>query len=104
VVELELLQLVCSRCNYRADLLIGTQDPGQTFSDLNEDFAYYRLFLCPEDNDIHSIDIHFREFDGSCPQHGVELLPLTELPHACPKCGGPLEVTKKDILKPEKGE
>jgi hypothetical protein len=104
VVELELLQLVCSRCNYRADLLIGTQDSEQTFSDLNEDFAYYRLFLCPKGNDIHSIDIHFREFDGSCPEHGVELLPLTELPQTCPKCSGPVQVTKRDILKPEKGE
>jgi hypothetical protein len=104
VVELELLQLVCHRCDHRTDLLIGTQDPGQTFSDLNEDFAYYRLFLCPEGNDIHSMDIHFREFDGNCPQHGVGLQPLTDLPRACPKCGGPVQVTEKFLLKPEKGE
>ena len=83
---------------------MGTQDPGQTFSDLNEDFAYYKLFLCPKGNDIHSIDIHFREFDGNCPQHKVELRPLTKLPETCPRCGGPVQMTPKDILKPEKGE
>jgi hypothetical protein len=104
VVELELLQIGCPHCNYKADLLIGTQDPGQTFSDLNEDFAYYRLFLCPEGNDIQSIDISFREFDGNCQQHRVELHPMTTLPEICPKCGGPIQVTKKDILKPQKGE
>jgi hypothetical protein len=104
LVELELFQLSCSRCDYKADLLVGTQEPAQTLSDLNEDFAYYRLFLCPEGNDIQSMDIHFREFDGNCPQHGVELQSLADMPRTCPKCGGPIRATKKGILKPQKGE
>lgn len=104
MVKLELFQLVCSRCDYKADLLVGTQEPAQTFSDLNEDFAYYRLFLCPEGSDIQSMDINFREFDGNCSQHGVELKPLTEMPKTCPKCGGPVRVSRKDILKPQKRE
>jgi hypothetical protein len=104
VVELELFQLVCSRCDYKADLLVGTQEPAQTFSDLNEDFAYYRLFLCPEGSDIQSMDINLREFDGNCSQHGVELKPLTEMPKSCPKCGEPVRVSRMDILKPHKRE
>jgi ribosomal protein S27AE len=101
---LELQQLACPRCNYTANLLVGTLDVEQTFSDLNEDFAYYKLFLCPEGNDINSIDINFREFDGNCPQHKVELRPLTNSPETCPRCGGPFQVTRKGILKPERGE
>lgn len=101
---MELIELNCPRCNYKADLLIGTQDPGQTFSDLNEDFAYYKLFLCQEGKELHSIDINFREFNGNCPQHTVKLQSLQEVPKTCPKCGGPIQVTKKDILKAERGE
>jgi hypothetical protein len=34
----------------------------------------------------------------------VELRPLTDLPQTCPKCGERVQVTPKDILKPQKGE
>ncbi len=102
---MELLELNCPKCDYKVSLLLGTQDPNQTLSDLNEDFAYYALFLCPVDKTFHSINIHDREFDGNCPEHkNVKLQAIKEIPKTCPKCGGPLEVTKKDILKPEKGE
>jgi ribosomal protein S27AE len=101
---MELIQLACSKCNYTADLLLGTQEPGQTFSDLNEDFAFYKLFQCDADGTVLSIDVHDREFDGNCPQHKVKLQALTHFPHACPKCGGPINVTHKDIFKPERGE
>jgi hypothetical protein len=99
VIEVELLQISCPRCDYKADMLSGTQDSGQTFSDLNEDFAYYKLFLCPKGNDIQSIDISFREFNGSCPQHRVDLRPMASLPQTCPKCGGPVQVTRREIIK-----
>ena len=101
---MELWELTCEKGHYKASLLLGTQDPDQTFADLNEDFAYYRLFLCPTDKTLHSINVSDREFDGNCPEHNVKLQPLSDLPKTCPKCGGAVNITKKDILKPGRGE
>jgi hypothetical protein len=102
VFSVQLLELNCPRCGYHAQLLLGTQNPDQTFSDLNEDFAYYRLYKCPTDNTLHSMNVHDREWNGDCPQHkGVKLQSLNGPPTVCPKCGGPLEVVEKEILKHE---
>jgi hypothetical protein len=84
---------------------LGTQDPDQTFSDLNEDFAYYRIYLCPVDKTLYSMNVHDREWNGTCPQHkNMKLQPLQELPKTCPKCGGPLEIKEKETLETEKDE
>jgi len=63
-----------------------------------------RARFCPEDKTIDSINVYDREFDGNCPEHKVKLQPLSDLPKTCPKCGGAAFITKKDILKPERGE
>ncbi len=81
---------------------MGTQNPDQTFSDLNEDFAYYRLFLCPADKTLHSMNVNDREWNGECPRHQtVKLQPLNDVPKYCPRCGGPLEISEKEIIKHE---
>lgn len=102
---MELVEYNCPKCGYKAHLLLGTQDPDQTLSDLNEDFAYYRLYLCPVDKTLYSMNVHDREWEGNCPQHqDVQLQLLQDIPQPCPRCGGTAEVTKKQILKPERGE
>ena len=105
MMGMKLLKISCPSCNYQQSLLVGTQDPDQTLADLNEDFAFYALFICPVDNIIHSININDREFGGNCPEHiGTKLLPLKELPKTCPMCPGPLEFSEVDIIKPTTGE
>ena len=94
---MERIQLACQRCNYNADLVVGTQEHGQTLSDLNEDFAFYKLFQCDADETLQSIDVNNREFEGDCPEHNVKLKALTRVPHDCPKCEGPLNVNHKDM-------
>ncbi len=99
---MQLLELYCPKCGYNAKLLLGTQNPDQTLSDLNEDFAYYRLYRCPTDKELFSMNAHDREWDGSCPTHkNTKLQPLSEMPTTCPRCGMPLEVSEKEILKHE---
>lgn len=46
----------------------------------------------------------FQEMRRSPVGYGVELQPMTDLPQTCLECGGPVQVTKKEMLKPEKGE
>jgi hypothetical protein len=102
---MKLLKLSCPACNYNINLLIGTQERDQTYADLNEDFAFYALFLCPVDNLIHSININDREFKGNCPEHpDTKLVPLKEIPKTCTMCEGQFEVAEEEILKPTKGE
>ncbi len=79
---------------------MGTQNPDQTFSDLNEDFAYYRLYQCPTDKALLAMNVNDREWDGTCPQHqATKLEPLTEVPKVCPRCGGPLQIEEKEIIR-----
>lgn len=95
--QVELVELVCPQCDYKADLLVGTQERSQTLSDMNEDFAFYKLFKCAADGTLQSIDVHNREFDGDCPEHKVKLKALTRVPENCPRCDAPVKVTEKDI-------
>ncbi|MHA2068336.1 MAG: hypothetical protein ACXABY_28570 [Candidatus Thorarchaeota archaeon] len=91
-------EISCSECSYHKDLLVGSVSAEQTLSDVNEDFACYKLHLCEEGKEILSLDIHDREFDGMCPVHGKKLVPTNEMPSECPKCGASLKSEKRDIL------
>ncbi len=94
---MELKKLACQICEYKTDLLVGSSDSEHTLSDLNEDFADYKIYHCPEGKELHSLDANDREFDERCPIHGVELKELEDVPGECPKCGGPLSHQKEDI-------
>jgi len=100
---MELIEFDCENCSYNKQLLKGTSAPDQTFSDLNEDFAHYRVYFCPEGKELYSFDHHDREFDEKCPIHHVELQEKKELPDHCPKCGGNTQTTEKPMITTEKG-
>ncbi len=89
------ITLECPNCGYKAELLEGSVQPSQTLSDVNEDFAYYRLFRCPVGGEILSMDVHYRGFDGRCPEHAEPLEVLDETPSRCPVCSGPLKSSKR---------
>jgi transcription initiation factor IIE alpha subunit len=94
---MELKKLVCPNCGYKKELLVGSSDREHTLSDLNEDFAEYRIYHCPEGKELHSLDANDREFDGKCPIHDVDLEELEDVPGDCPKCGGPLSHQDEDV-------
>ncbi len=97
------IEVNCAPCGFKADLLVGSVSKDQTFSDVNEDFAFYQLMLCPVGKEILSLDIHDRSFNGKCPVHGATLEPLAGLPKTCPMCNAPLEVVERDILPGQEG-
>ncbi len=95
---LKRLELNCGACGFHTELLVGSTGKDQTYSDVNEDFALYQVFYCPEGKEYLSLDIHDRHFDGKCPVHGSTIERIDTFPAVCPMCNSPLEVTEKSIL------
>ncbi len=100
---MELIEFDCKNCGYKTHLLTGTNTPDQTLSDLNEDFAHFKVYLCPEGKELYSFDHHDREFDQKCPIHHEELQEQNEIPGYCPKCGGNTQTTEKPQIPIKKG-
>ncbi|MBE44926.1 MAG: hypothetical protein CMO16_07110 [Thaumarchaeota archaeon] len=88
----------CSNCEYEKKLTLGTYDLEQTFTDLNEDFVYYKLFICKKENMFVTGNIYDNHFDNRCLTDGSELVPVEESqPKKCPKCNTNILVEKIDL-------
>ena len=98
-IHMRRVKLKCQNCGYEITVLEGSTEPKQTFSDLNEDFAVYQLFLCPEDKNIESHNIVDRAFDGKCASKASDLEKLEKLPDHCPRCNKLLETTILSVLE-----
>ena len=94
---MELYELSCPKCGYKKRILLGTHAPKETFSDLNEDNAYYQLYYCPIGKEYHSRDTSDREFNKKCEIHQGEMELLSKLPEKCPKCNEKMVVKKLDL-------
>ncbi len=88
----------CSKCLYEKKLALGPYDLTQTFTDLNEDFAYYRLFVCKRENILLTANVHDSHFDNKCPTDGTLLVQVEGTPpRTCPKCSAILSAEKIDL-------
>ncbi len=94
---MELWHVKCNSCGYEATFNLGSTDLDQTYSDLNEDFAYYRLFACKVEKNFLSADVHNRHFDNKCPSDGSELVPVEMPPDKCPRCDAKIAPKRLDI-------
>ena len=92
------VEIKCQHCGYETTVLQGSTDPKQTLSDLNEDFAVYQLYLCPEDHTIESHNIVDRTFDGKCADKKTDLQKLEKLPDHCPRCNKLIDTTIQAVL------
>ena len=101
---MDLWRLECKKCKYSTHVLTGTPEPGQTYSDLNEDFSFYQLYECENDKALLSINIRDSDFSGKCPEHDTVLRKFENLPTGCPKCGARLEATKLELHPLEESE
>ena len=88
----------CSKCGYEKKLTLGSYDLEQTFTDLNEDFAFYKLFICKKEGVFVAGNVHNRHSDNRCPADGSELVSVEELPpKKCPKCNADISAQKLDL-------
>ncbi len=95
---MDVWRVKCSNCGYIEKLTLGSYDLEQTFTDLNEDFAYYKLFMCKKENVFVVGNVHDRHFDNRCSVDGSELVPVEELPpKKCPKCIADISAEKLDM-------
>lgn len=98
IVQMDLWHVKCPKCGYEKKLNLGSTDLDQTYSDLNEDFAYYQLFICKKENVFVTGNVHNRHFDNRCPADGSELVLVEEIPpKKCPRCKADMTVKKISI-------
>jgi hypothetical protein len=78
---------MCKSCGYESKQPIGYSYMDQILSDVNLDYADYRLFLCKGESTFVHVDIHNKEFEGKCPHDDSELIEIREIPPTkCPHC------------------
>lgn len=94
---MEVWHVRCGGCGYETKLSLGSTDLDQTYSDLNEDFAFFKLFTCKSEKVFVAVNIHDRHFHGRCPADGSELVPAEVPPSACPRCGAKIAHKRLDI-------
>ncbi len=88
----------CDKCGYEAKLNLGSTNLDQTYSDLNEDYAYYKLFVCKKENVFVTENVYNRYFNNKCPADGSELFPIEEIPpKKCPRCKADIMPRMLDI-------
>ena len=78
----------CKNCGYESKLPLGSSDLDQTLTDVNADYAQYRLFICKVESKFVHADIHDKDFEERCPSDGSKLIEIdkTILPVRCPSC------------------
>jgi len=70
----------------------------QILTDVNTEFAQYRLFVCSKERKFVHIDVQDGSFHGRCPSDGSELQETHPEGARCPRCGGELKVQEIEPL------
>lgn len=95
---MEYWDLRCRNCGYLAHLARGTPTPTETLSDLNEDFSNFKIFECPKERQLLSLNVtshyhlHGQYLVETCPSCGSRLREVEKMPEECPRCRGRLAV------------
>lgn len=89
----------CPSCNYESRHMVGTPDMDQILTDVNTEFAQYKLYVCKKEGKFVHADFLDAHFDGRCPSDGTELEEVPEpLKAGCPRCGKELQVQETSPL------
>jgi hypothetical protein len=95
---MERWKLECPNSRETALVELGSYSGDQSYSDLNEDFALFRVFTCPLHKGWVHRNIGDRTFDGSCSIDGGELKVFDMKSGRCPRCGAAILSTKLEDL------
>jgi predicted RNA-binding Zn-ribbon protein involved in translation (DUF1610 family) len=90
---LKIYNFKCPTCGYESRHPVGTPDMDQILTDVNNDFAQYRLFVCKKELTLLHADVLDAHFDNKCPSDKSELEPIDDPEHVkCPRCSNELKV------------
>ncbi len=97
---MQIYHFKCKRCGYESKLPLGSSDLDQTLTDVNADYAEYRLFICKKESKFIHADIHDKDFEDKCPSDGSKLIEINEAipPVKCPHCNQDLVVEESRPL------
>jgi len=70
----------------------------QILTDVNTEFAQYRLFLCKKEQMFIHADTLDNNLDGKCPSDATDLEPVESKNAKCPRCGEDLEIAEINPL------
>lgn len=82
----------CPACGYHSRHSLGTPDMDQTLTDVNTEFAQYKLFVCKKEKKFVHLDVLDSHFDNRCPADSSELEQVDPEKALCPVCGRELEI------------
>jgi DNA-directed RNA polymerase subunit RPC12/RpoP len=93
---MQIYHFKCEGCGYESKLPLGSSDLDQILTDVNADYAEYRLYICKKEAKFVHADIHSRDFEGKCPADGSDLAEIKEMPPVrCPRCNQSKLVTEE---------
>jgi ribosomal protein S27AE len=98
---MERWKLECPNCGEKALVELGSYSGDQSYSDLNEDFALFKVFTCPVHRGWVHRNVGDRGFDGSCGIDGGKLKVFDIKSGRCPRCGAAILSTKFEDLSVE---
>jgi len=88
----------CPACGYESIHQIGTLDMDQTLTDVNTEFAQYRLFVCRKEKKFVHADVLDAQFENKCPSDKTELEQVDPKQAKCPRCGKELKIQEINPL------
>ena len=99
ITAVKVFSFKCKSCGYGSKVPLGSSDLDQTLTDVNADYAEYRLFICKKESKFVHADIHDKGFRGKCPSDASELEEVADPQQAkCPRCGNEMEIQEINPL------
>jgi hypothetical protein len=87
ITAVKVYSFKCPACGYQSRHQVGTPDGDQILTDVNTEFAQYRLFVCRKEKKFVHADVLDVGFDNKCPSDAAELEEVEPRNARCPRCG-----------------
>lgn len=88
----------CPSCKFESRNQVGTPDGDQILTDVNTEFAQYKLFACLKEKKFVGANVLDAGFDGKCPSDGSLMQEVDVREAKCPRCGTQLKVEERNPL------
>ena len=98
ITAVKVLSFKCPSCGYQSRNQVGTLDGDQNLTDVNTEFAQYRLFICRKEKKFVHADVLDVQFESKCPSDATELEEVDPRQTKCPRCGKELKIQEINPL------